>query len=265
MSKLLHLSATLILCTALLCGCGGGGGGDDSSSSNACDLLNLKITNGDECNPSQSPVVLVAIINDDSQLIAICSGTAITATEVLTAGHCFDLAETAGAAILIGDDTYGVNRIRVHPSYDKNLSVSKHDLAVLQVTSAMPVDPVPLVISRKTAIGDQLGVFGYGDHGDGHGGIDLGTQALSAAFMDISSFEDDFLIASFDDTGSSVCTGDSGGPATYALNGVSGVVGVSNAVTDERCLAGTLALFTDVQLPANLDFIVNNAPGVELR
>ena len=69
------------------------------------------------------------------------------------------------------------------------------------------------------------------------------------------------LLARYD--GSSVCFGDSGGPTTLSVGGVSGVVGVNSAVSDKKCLEGTYAVMAGVQGQSNLAFITKYVPDAD--
>ena len=101
-----------------------------------------------------------------------CSGSVISPTKVLTAGHCVAGFNLANLQVIIGRPTLrdtsvgqaiGVTSGSVHPDFEQT---GLHDVAVLTLAQPTSVTPVPLATPQQdaalAAAGAQLHVAGYG-------------------------------------------------------------------------------------------------------
>ena len=248
-------------------GCGGGGGGGGASG--ACDALGAKIakvTGGEQCVGGLSPVVALAILNSDGSVI-ICSGTLISLTSILTAGHCLDDAVGVDVYTQQGLLAEGGQR-SVHPNWFASpVPGNPYDLALLRISTPQQIGPVPLLVSRDIQVGQSINIFGYGQDENQQDAIDRvrnGAAPLKAGSMVIGGIESGLFGASFDESGSAICQGDSGGPVTQTVNGVTSLVGVTS-FTQNGCLTGSISGFVDLQRQDVIDYILNFAPDAALR
>lgn len=261
-SKPLVLSALISLCIALAsCGGGGGGDSDDPPAGDPCGDINPRITNGQVCsNEDTSPVALLALFNDASQIYGICSGTVISGKKILTAAHCME--ETAGVVALVAGDTLIVEEAAVNPLYDGQAG-SPFDVAVLTLEANSRAKPVAILGSDLPRVAESITIYGYGETESDSESDDI---KLRAAFMKIQSLEFGNIIAAFDSTGSSTCLGDSGGPAVIERGDEFVIAAVSTAVSaGSNCQAGSIAVFASVSTPTNFAFITSNAPDVRVK
>jgi len=199
---------------------------------------------------------------------AICSGSIVDASHVLTAGHCvFDRRSTtpapadvfsvrAGAsnmnAPLASDDVQDrlVTAVRVHPGYVNTDRIEPDDVAVL--TLAAPLDlsgPAVRAISMppadwRPAKGQAVTLSGFGIRNPG-GNTDGVLYTMSASLLDSSGClprrldaSNAVLLCSVSGS-SSPCSGDSGS-ALVVADPTPFVVGVTSGGS---CSAGSTATF----------------------
>lgn len=258
----------LLLIVSLVIGCGGGGGSDSSSDDSLSDAnfclslgVNAKIISGDLCQSNASPIVRIDLTTQDGDT-AICTGNIIAPNKVLTAAHCFLTLKIASASIHSDGKDIAVSEVKVHPDVGTdgtNLALF-NDVAVLTTARNLNLPAIPIVTSEEVAIGDAIGVQGFGLDENGGFGISKGGAML------VTDLSPNHIFAAFDGNGSNPCNGDSGGPALLTLtDGSVGIVGiVSSGNPSTQCLAGDVTLFTNLQTESVLDFIVSQVPSVGL-
>lgn len=261
----------LISIIALLSACGGGGGGDDEGSSgglstNACGVLgvNSRIINGTACsNSEQTPVVRVFILQRNGNF-SECSGTMITANQVLTASHCV-LNNMERFGIFVGDDFNNPTVIDgssfiSHPSVvDIEDGFLLNDLAVMTLNRNAGLPTLPILLSKELSKGDVFSIFGFGvdDSGDV-------SDFLRSGEMKIEETTPDIIFALFNGEGSNTCEGDSGGPIVSSFNGVSGIIGVTSAGVNQDCQPDDVSIFANIQSNSAISFINEVAPGAQI-
>jgi hypothetical protein len=183
---------------------------------------------------SGDPAVGV-MLADDPRGKWLCSGTLITPTIFLTAGHCVDPGGPATTyKVYFGQDLSTASpsdfitarEAHFNPLFDENDLPAGHDCSVLLFASAVPgVAPIPY--NRRPLGPSMLGrparIVGYGDT-DGQAGSGAGAKRKL-----------DVLIGSFTATeiaigqaGHSTCSGDSGGPLLTNIGGVETIIGVTS-------------------------------------
>lgn len=262
---LLRIILPLVTLSFVSCGGGGGDGDSESSSSGGCGTLNLKVINGEACSfGSTSPVALL-VSQVDANTVEVCTGTLITPTRVLTAAHCFE--DSSSSQVVVGGQTYTFSKRTSHPLYD-GAAGSPFDIAIGALPHAITTAvPVPIITSTFPPSGSSLTVYGFGKTEKGDN-VFSRDNPLFAASIDVITASDAGILSAFDATNTSVCVGDSGGPALYNPGAGVGVAGVTTAVTadseteEPTCKGGTESLFASVRRSENIAFIRANASGV---
>jgi len=262
--RVIALLVAALSAGSLLSSCGSGGDSDEATSG-ACNTLGLKVINGESCSIDRSPVTVVLTENPNG-VVALCSGTLISPTKVLTAAHCYR-SNTVDSAVAVGRNVYGVSKAVRHPDYDANspLGVSAFDIAVLTLDATSAVTPVPILSSDRVSSGELYTIFGFGADEKGRDALDRDRDdRLKSANMIVSATSENLFFGNFDALGATICKGDSGGPAIQVVNGTGSIVGVSSFDV-AGCGRGSTSGFGTVASARNLAFIKKEAPEATYR
>ena len=153
------------------------------------------------------------------------------------------------------------SQIILHPGYNGERGGSPFDIAVASL-SRVPspaIGPIPLLVSEITGPGSEITAFGYGTN-------DEGTDSILKAESFVVSEARGGNLNVVGDGDTSICPGDSGGPAVYttksgtvALAGVNSYVNVGGLCSDA---AADFFGFVDIQSPPVFDFIVSQVPDL---
>ena len=181
-----------------------------------------------------------------------CTGTLISSTWVLTAGHCESLTGAAGvgspvgwpAALIdvrIGGTKYGegervpVKRAIIHPNYLLNVG---YDITLLELSRASTKAPTQVAGAADRALwdaGDLETIVGWGvteEGGDApstlqEAQVPITTDAYCAdAYGEFDART--MVCAGYEKGGVDTCQGDSGGPMFANAGGVLKVVGATS-------------------------------------
>ena len=208
---------------------------------------------------TEFPAVAAIILQSGSGAQQLCSGTLITPTIVLTAGHCLSF-DPAGATVYLFPDgvtpvPHPARQFAVHPQF--NLGVAAYaDVAVLYLVDPVTdVTPLPLA-TRAPRPGAKGTIVGFGDDGLGNFEAKLvGTVRLKRcprAIRRVGIMRGQLstsLCWKPKRNGNDTCPGDSGGP----LLAGGAVAGVTSGGYGSGSCPGTLSW--DTSVPRVLDWL----------
>jgi len=188
------------------------------------------VVGGNDASPGEYPAVAEITFGP-----FLCTGTLITPTWVLTAGHCSNI--TAGTvaspaswppqliSVRVGGVTQndgerlGVSRVVMHPDY---LLTSGYDVSLLQLSSSSRMAPTQVAGAGERSIwtaGTMETIVGWGVTEEGgeqpdrlqEAEVPITTDAYCAGAY--SDFDPKTMVcAGFPQGGVDTCQGDSGGP-----------------------------------------------------
>lgn len=241
---------------------------------------NPLVIHGEKTYKGQFPWHVALYISERIQLKYTCGGNLINKRTVLTAAHCVAIRGSANSIdpehllVYLGkyhlqqwSDTKDVkvSEIMVHPDF--NHSRFTTDIAILKLKTDVTFTdlirpiclwPFDVDLSKVVRRSGQVPGWGYNEYG-------VISEELSYAHMPIVSFQTCILsnpeffsrvtsnttfCAGFDNGGTNVCNGDSGGGLVLKENGrwyLRGIVSVSIALQNHfLCDPDHYAVFTDV-------------------
>ncbi|MFM6926850.1 MAG: S1 family peptidase [Bdellovibrio sp.] len=185
-----------------------------------------------------------------------CTGSLLAKNIVLTAAHCIPVAPEGGAraAMIIFNSSLKqkateknsriVTRFAIHDQWKKTAAgESMHDFGLLEFEGDLPegfevASYLPVADYSKLKAGDSIIVAGYGKIDDK---TKQSSEVLRRGVITLGGVNGKSEIISDQTARTGVCSGDSGGPAFYELNGQLYVFGVASRVageTDESYCSG---------------------------
>jgi hypothetical protein len=149
--------------------------------------------------------------------------------------------------------------LTIHPNYAGEQLPPQNDVAIVTLAADAPGGTLPIILSRSLQPGDIVSIYGYGLDGEANPGV------LRSGEMRVQGINSQFFSARFDDEGSNVCEGDSGGPAIVQVKNqagdtVTGVVGVTS-FGQVPCNEEGISGFTNLQSSSVQTFLNNVFPG----
>jgi len=234
--------------------------------------LENRIVDGTPIPLSERPwQVAIVLKNRSNNFIAhFCGGSLISKEWIITAAHCVDQGTLPSQIQIL----YGTNKldssgqridvvdIRVHS--DWNASTKRNDVALLKVEGEISDQtPASIATAEELSQSSDLRLSGWGRIDQ----FGLKSESLLAATVPIQTFETcnqpesyngrvtkEMFCAGKIEGGVDSCKGDSGGPATGAINGKAVLAGVIS--WGKGCaLAKKYGVYTN--LPMFLDWIIS--------
>lgn len=269
---LIGLIASLVGSVLLFTGCGGGGNGGSSDGGAACESIgfaaSFKVAGGEQCianSESDSSSVVKLTIETITGDVATCTGTVISPTAVLTAGHCFVLFDSPRVTItaLVRGNKVDIPaaRVAVHPGFSiSSERVLFNDVAIVKAASIIPVPALPILLSRAPEVGEESIVAGYGQT-ENNGSAVSDVVAGQAVIRLVT---DNHLRIDYRGGESHPCKGDSGGALLVNQGGGLAIVGVvsqsdPSVSSDLVCEKGDQTLYTNTQQASVSNFIFSQA------
>lgn len=251
-----------------------------ASSATAFGMTNLATPDGDQ-HPA---VVALMRVSDDGELARhFCSGTALSATVVVTASHCTFGASASPPGLLVTNDPSldadpsgwvqigslqsksRITKVHTNPLY---YSQVREDVSAVEIEPTLtgitetdfPVLPTAgylATLSAKQLRATPFTVLGYGrsEGVTGSGGVvkaRTNERRFAMMFADALSEQVIHQSQKIAKGEPGACNGDSGGPSFIASGGVQTIVGVTSS-GDTNCFATNTA--SRIDRPSVLAFL----------
>ncbi len=228
LSCLTTLSAMLVAC--------GGNGPEAEGTPTAQEQQGII---GGVVDTGDPAVVAVYAIKPGEESGALCTGTVISPTVVLTAAHCVH-PDTVGTGntfyVLTAPDLtdpmnpspkLAVKETHYDPDFDVNQILNGHDIAVVILDAPTTIRPIPwnAAAMNNRLVGQNARLVGYGLS---NSFAQTGAGVKRQVTVPLNTFDDLFVKTGKLFPWKGICSGDSGGPVLMKINGVEKVVGVNS-------------------------------------
>jgi len=225
----------------------------------------LKIYGGESCIPGASAMVKIHFVhNSVPDKDGLCTGTALSQHEILTAAHCFfdkDMSFTSvednhytPAAVRSGVGDNSISDWSLHPYFeeDYNANPNSFDFAIIRTREPLGLATFPLLFSRGARIAEEVLVCGYGhDEGGVLGAFRVGNSI-------VTDVDDTHIHVEYDGSGANPCTGDSGGSVLLSRGGTFAIAGVTSLGSQVSCGIGDTHHYASVLQPFVMDWLIAN-------
>ena len=198
------------------------------------------------------PAVVALYAQTSSGGGALCTGTVISPTAIITAAHCVEPTENPGAqffvlpvndidAIADESQVLAVDRVTFDPQFDINHPEDGHDIAIVVLAQPTTITPIPVNLAGlpRSIVGKNIRIVGYGLS---NARRQTGAGVKRHVTVPLTDF-DESLLKSGTST-KDACSGDSGGPLFYRSGGKDIIVGLTS-FGSQFCNGGGFATRVD--------------------
>ncbi len=168
---------------------------------------------------------------------SLCTATLIAPKVLLTAAHCVSPAVVGEGLVfsaLLGANLtdqanpsprIAVTEVHWDTQFNAQNLTAGHDIGVAILATPMKATPLPYnaAVLPSSLSGTNIRLVGYGLN---DGFQQTGAGIKRKAEIRLNSFDDKFVVTG--GFGSTMCSGDSGGPVLAKINGVETVIGVNS-------------------------------------
>jgi hypothetical protein len=197
---------------------------------------------------------------------SLCTGTLVGKNLVLTAAHCvYDEGDPSNYLVFVDGSRKAVASAWYDSGFDPNLSIPEarpYDLAMIVLAQdATKKAPIPVLVGRRPKARERLFIAGYGLSERDIRRMKTYKKQFKIGEIQLKATDGEVLYSTHRPTRSSLCGGDSGGPAVKMHGNHIAVVGVASTGTntsrDGRCYLddGGISAHVDLQSPNSLQFL----------
>ena len=238
MKKLNHLLSGVIVLSALtIVSCGAKKEILQNAGLTSSDIVNGKTVS--KKNENSHSIVAIIADKDDGQ--ALCTGTIVSPEVILTAAHCVDESPKK-LHIVFGVDVQQTTEKDIryadkfvkHPNWNRHMPSGEGDLALIHFKGSLPAGYAPVTLADenlKLKKGQKIFMLGFGVT-DGETEVGSGKLRQTTSIIIEQQSTNEYVS---DGTKSSVCFGDSGGPAFVKVDKAYFQWGVASSVLNKSC------------------------------